>query len=45
MGVELFGGAGVVLFGVACVMSYIFSSHRGIYESQRVHVAKGPSLT
>jgi len=45
MGVELFGGSGVVLFGVACVMSYIFSSHRGIYESQRVEVAKGPGVT
>jgi H+/Cl- antiporter ClcA len=44
MGVELFGGSGVVLFGVACVLSYIFSSHRGIYESQRVEVAKGPGV-
>jgi H+/Cl- antiporter ClcA len=45
MGVELFGGSGVVLFGVACVLAYIFSSHRGIYESQRVEVAKGPGIT
>jgi H+/Cl- antiporter ClcA len=36
MGVELFGGGGVVLFAIASVVSYIFSSHRGIYATQRV---------
>ena len=35
MGVELFGGGAVGYFAVACVMAYIFSSHRGIYGSQR----------
>ena len=42
MGVELFGGGAVVYFATACVISYVFSSHRGIYGSQRVAVAKGP---
>lgn len=42
MGVELFGGGGVVLFAVACVVSYIFSSHRGIYGTQRIASSKGP---
>lgn len=41
MGVELFGGGGVVYFATACVVSYVFSSHRGIYGAQRVGVAKG----
>jgi H+/Cl- antiporter ClcA len=41
MGVELFGAAPVVLLAVACVVSYVFSSHRGIYGSQRVDTAKG----
>ena len=41
MGVELFGGGSVVYFATACVVSYVFSSHRGIYRSQRVAVAKG----
>ena len=36
MGVELFGGGGVVLFAIASVVSYIFSSHCGIYPTQRV---------
>ena len=36
MGVELFGGDAVALFAIACVVAYIFSSHRGIYTTQRV---------
>ncbi len=43
MGVELFGGGGVSLFAIACVVSYIFSSHRGIYGAQRIDSSKGPS--
>jgi H+/Cl- antiporter ClcA len=42
MGVELFGGGGVVMFAIACVVSYIFSSHRGIYGTQRIDCPKGP---
>jgi H+/Cl- antiporter ClcA len=41
MGVELFGGGAVGYFAVACVMAYIFSSHRGIYGAQR---GGGPKL-
>ncbi len=41
MGVELFGSGALVYFAVACIVSYTFSSHRGIYGSQRVAVAKG----
>ena len=44
MGVELFGGAGVVLFAIACVISYVFSPHRGIYVSQPVDSPKGPPV-
>jgi hypothetical protein len=40
-GVELFGGAPLVLLAVACVVSYVFSSHRGIYSAQRVDTPKG----
>ena len=43
MGVELFGGGGVVVFAIACVVSYIFSSHRGIYGAQRIDSPKGPA--
>jgi hypothetical protein len=31
-----------VLFAIACVGSYIFSSHRGIYGTQRIDSPKGP---
>ncbi|GAC1596506.1 MAG: voltage-gated chloride channel family protein [Acidimicrobiales bacterium] len=42
MGVELFGAAPIVLLAVACVVSYVFSSHRGIYGAQRIDTPKGP---
>jgi H+/Cl- antiporter ClcA len=41
MGVELFGSGAAVYFAVACVVSYVFSSHRGIYTAQRIAVGKG----
>ena len=41
MGVELFGSAAVVPFAVGCVVAYVFSNHRGIYPTQRIHAAKG----
>ncbi len=41
MGVELFGGQYVLYFAVACFVAYYFSGHTGIYQSQRVNVAKG----
>ncbi len=40
MAVELFGAGNVVLFAIACVISYVASSHRGIYSSQRVSIRK-----
>jgi H+/Cl- antiporter ClcA len=40
MGVEIFGGGAVVPMAIGCVMSYVFSTQRGIYSSQRVHVTK-----
>jgi H+/Cl- antiporter ClcA len=44
MGVELFGAGAIVPIAVGCVIAYVFSSHRGIYPSQRIHAAKGASL-
>lgn len=42
MGVELFGAGAVLPLAVGCVIAYVFSSHRGIYATQRIHAAKGP---
>ena len=42
MGVELFGAGVVVPMGVGCVIAYVFSNHRGIYPTQRIHASKGP---
>lgn len=42
MSVELFGSGAVMPFAVGCVVAYVFSSHRGIYATQRIRVAKGP---
>ena len=52
MAVELFGGEAGAYAGIACVISYLFSGHVGIYSAQRVgrskhlnHAAEeGPSL-
>jgi H+/Cl- antiporter ClcA len=41
MGVELFGSGAFVYLAVACVVSYVFSSHRSIYETQRIDTPKG----
>jgi H+/Cl- antiporter ClcA len=43
MGAELFGSGAIVAMAVGCVVSYVFSGHRGIYTTQRIHAAKGPS--
>ncbi len=40
MGAELFGAGAIPYFATACVLSYVFSSHRGIYVSQRVAITK-----
>ena len=40
MGAELFGADAIVLFAVACIVSYTCSPHEGIYHSQRIGVTK-----
>jgi H+/Cl- antiporter ClcA len=40
MAVELFGGAGIAYFAVACVTAYLTSGHEGIYRSQRLDTPK-----
>jgi len=40
MAMELFGAEVGVYAAIACVLSYLFSGHRGIYHSQRVEHAK-----
>ena len=39
MGIELFGTESALFIGIACVVSYFFSGHSGIYTSQ---IAGGP---
>jgi H+/Cl- antiporter ClcA len=34
MGIELFGVESAVFIGIACLLSYFFSGHKGIYSSQ-----------
>lgn len=43
MGVELFDAGVVLPLAVGCVIAYVFSGHRGIYPTQRIHAAKGPN--
>lgn len=40
LGVELFGGNGVLLFAVACAAAYAASGHTGIYHAQPVRAHK-----
>ncbi|MEO6918248.1 MAG: voltage-gated chloride channel family protein [Collimonas sp.] len=40
MAIELFGPEIGVLAGIACVVSYLFSGHTGIYHAQRIGQAK-----
>ena len=40
MAIELFGGACTPFAAIACVVSYLFSGHRGIYTSQRLGSSK-----
>ena len=40
MAVELFGAEAGAFAGIACVMSYLFSGHAGIYASQRIGANK-----
>jgi len=48
MAAELFGGAGIAYFAVACVLAYLTSGLEGIYRAQRLDTPKrrrpaGPS--
>lgn len=45
MGIELFGGEGAVYMFMACVISYLFSGHSGIYTSQLIGTSKHPQLS
>lgn len=36
MGIELFGAGSIIYLAVGCTIAYVFSAHRGIYESQRI---------
>jgi len=40
IGVELFGGHGVIFFAIACATAYATSGHTGIYHAQRVGAHK-----
>jgi H+/Cl- antiporter ClcA len=40
VGVELFGGGGVLYIAVACVVAYWVSGHRSIYHTQQLETAK-----
>ena len=40
MGIELFGAEGGVYFAIACIVSYYFSGHTGIYGSQLIGNSK-----
>lgn len=44
MGIELFGSALGVPLGMACILSYVVSGHRGIYLSQQVDTPKASAL-
>ncbi|MNY71931.1 hypothetical protein D3C86_2103800 [compost metagenome] len=40
MGIELFGVEGAVYLFIACLVSYLFSGHTGIYTSQQIGMSK-----
>lgn len=44
MGIELFGSDAAVYMFIACLISYLFSGHTGIYTSQRIGTAKSVFL-
>jgi len=41
MGVELFGGTGILYYAAACFTAYYFSGPRGIYKAQQSDFSKG----
>jgi H+/Cl- antiporter ClcA len=44
MGIELFGSSGAVYMFIACLVSYLFSGHTGIYTSQRIGISKSHDI-
>ena len=40
LAMELFGSEAGIYAGIACVVSYLFSGHAGIYRAQRVGLTK-----
>lgn len=40
MGIELFGSEAALYLFMACIISYLFSGHTGIYTSQQIGVSK-----
>lgn len=44
MGIELFGSEGALFMFIACLVSYLFSGHSGIYTSQQIGVSKSHLL-
>lgn len=40
LGIELFGGQGLIYYFMACIISYLFSGHHGIYTSQMIGMTK-----
>src|SRR5216683_2529826 len=44
MALELFGPEAGAFAAIACVTSYLFSGHKGIYHAQRLGTRKHPSL-
>ncbi len=45
LGIELFGSEAAIYMFLACVISYLFSGHTGIYTSQRLGVSKSPDVS
>lgn len=44
MGIEIFGSEGAIFMFIACLVSYLFSGHTGIYTSQLIGVSKSHLL-
>ncbi len=44
MGIELFGLESGIFISIACVVSYLFSGHSGIYSAQRIGLSKYSSI-
>ena len=40
MSLELFGMGGIVLYAIACAVSYMLSGYRGLYNSQKIVYSK-----